>query len=52
MLVNLGFRQSFLSFHNGNAAYIGFIAAYAIFLTVTWAVYLRPAAARRMGGRV
>ena len=52
VLVNLGFRQSFLSFHNGNSAYIGFIAAYAICLTVTWAGYLRPAAVHRMGGRV
>ena len=43
VLVNLGFRQSFLSFHNGNSAYIGFIAAYALCLTVTWVGYLRPA---------
>jgi NNP family nitrate/nitrite transporter-like MFS transporter len=41
VLVNLAFRQSFLSYKNGNAAYIAFIAFYAICFVVTWAVYLR-----------
>jgi NNP family nitrate/nitrite transporter-like MFS transporter len=41
VLVNLAFRQSFLSYKNGNAAYIGFLAFYAICFVVTWAVYLR-----------
>jgi MFS transporter, NNP family, nitrate/nitrite transporter len=52
VLVNLAFRQSFLSFHNGNGAYLAFIAAYAVCIVVTWVVYLRPAAVRAMGGRV
>jgi NNP family nitrate/nitrite transporter-like MFS transporter len=41
VLVNLAFRQSFLSYKNGNAAYIAFIAFYAVCFVVTWAVYLR-----------
>jgi NNP family nitrate/nitrite transporter-like MFS transporter len=46
VLVNLAFRQSFLTYHNGNAAYIGFIACYALCFVVTWAVYLRPSRSR------
>lgn len=41
MLVNIAFRQSFLSHENGNAAYIGFIAYYAPCFALTWLVYLR-----------
>jgi MFS transporter, NNP family, nitrate/nitrite transporter len=41
VLVNLAFRQSFLSFKTGNAAYIAFIAAYAVCAALTWVVYLR-----------
>ena len=41
VLVNLAFRQSFLDTKNGNAAYIAFIAYYAICFAVTYAVYLR-----------
>jgi NNP family nitrate/nitrite transporter-like MFS transporter len=44
VLVNLAFRQSFLSTKNGNAAYIGFLAFYGLCVLVTWAVYLRPSA--------
>jgi NNP family nitrate/nitrite transporter-like MFS transporter len=44
VLVNLAFRQSFLSTKNGNAAYIGFLAFYVLCVIVTWAVYLRPSA--------
>jgi len=40
--VNLAFRQSFLEYKTGNAAYIAFIAYYAICFAVTWWVYLRP----------
>ncbi|MFF5081765.1 nitrate/nitrite transporter [Actinoplanes sp. NPDC000266] len=42
VLVNLAFRQSFLSTKEADAAYIAFIAFYAICVLVTWAVYLRP----------
>jgi NNP family nitrate/nitrite transporter-like MFS transporter len=42
VLVNLAFRQSFLAYKTGNAAYIAFIAYYAICFAVTWWVYLRP----------
>jgi NNP family nitrate/nitrite transporter-like MFS transporter len=42
VFVNVTFRQSFLSYHNGNAAYIGFIAYYLMCAAVTVAVYLRP----------
>jgi MFS transporter, NNP family, nitrate/nitrite transporter len=41
VLVNLAFRQSFLSYKTGNAAYIAFIAYYGVCAAVTWAVYLR-----------
>jgi MFS transporter, NNP family, nitrate/nitrite transporter len=43
VLVNLAFRQSFLNTGDANAAYIGFIAFYAVCVLVTWVVYLRPA---------
>ncbi len=42
VLVNLAFRQSFLSTHNGNAAYIAFIAFYALCFVVTFVAYVRP----------
>ncbi|MEY9875901.1 NNP family nitrate/nitrite transporter-like MFS transporter [Streptacidiphilus sp. MAP12-33] len=42
VLVNLAFRQSFLSSKNGDAAYWAFLAVYAVCSLVTWAVYLRP----------
>jgi NNP family nitrate/nitrite transporter-like MFS transporter len=41
VLVNLAFRQSFLDTKNGNAAYIAFIAYYAVCFVVTYLVYLR-----------
>jgi NNP family nitrate/nitrite transporter-like MFS transporter len=46
VLVNLAFRQSFLSTKSGNAAYIGFLAFYVLCVIVTWAVYLRPSSKR------
>jgi MFS transporter, NNP family, nitrate/nitrite transporter len=49
VLVNLAFRQSFLTFKNGNAAYIAFIAFYALCFVVTWLVYLRPSRTRLVG---
>jgi NNP family nitrate/nitrite transporter-like MFS transporter len=45
VLVNLAFRQSFLQTGSADAAYVGFIAFYALCVLVTWAVYLRPGAA-------
>jgi NNP family nitrate/nitrite transporter-like MFS transporter len=42
VLVNLAFRQSFLTLQNGDGAYITFIACYAICFAVTWAVFIRP----------
>jgi NNP family nitrate/nitrite transporter-like MFS transporter len=41
VLVNLAFRQSFLTLKNGDGAYIAFIAFYAICVAVTWAVFMR-----------
>jgi MFS transporter, NNP family, nitrate/nitrite transporter len=52
VLVNLAFRQSFLSFHNADSAYLGFVAFYLVCVTVTWAGYLGPAATGRLGARV
>jgi NNP family nitrate/nitrite transporter-like MFS transporter len=49
VLVNLAFRQSFLIYRTADAAYIAFIAFYALCVIVTWAVYLRPSA-RRLSG--
>jgi NNP family nitrate/nitrite transporter-like MFS transporter len=43
VLVNIAFRESFLTTKNGNAAYIAFIAYYVLCFAVTWAVYLRKA---------
>ena len=44
VLVNLAFRQSFLTTGTGDSAYLVFIAFYLVCLVVTWAVYLRPGA--------
>ncbi|MFF2143726.1 nitrate/nitrite transporter [Kitasatospora sp. NPDC058190] len=41
VLVNLAFRQSFQASHNGDAAYLGFLAAYVLCSVLTWAVWLR-----------
>jgi NNP family nitrate/nitrite transporter-like MFS transporter len=41
-LVNLAFRQSFLSYGTGTPAYLSFIAGYLICMAITWVVYLRP----------
>ncbi|HVV29989.1 MAG TPA: nitrate/nitrite transporter [Mycobacteriales bacterium] len=42
VLVNVAFRQSFLTYKTGDAAYIGFIAFYLICVALTWAGYVRP----------
>ncbi|MGS0684083.1 nitrate/nitrite transporter [Nakamurella sp. GG22] len=41
VLVNLAFRQSFLTYKTADAAYIAFIVFYAICFAVTWFVYIR-----------
>ncbi|GGO83876.1 nitrate/nitrite transporter [Wenjunlia tyrosinilytica] len=42
VLVNVAFRQSFLTAKTGDTAYLAFLAFYVLCLAVTWAVYLRP----------
>jgi nitrate/nitrite transporter NarK len=49
VLVNLAFRQSFLSNGNGNAAYVAFIVFYLACVALTWFVYLRKSP-RRLAG--
>ncbi|HEY2985708.1 MAG TPA: nitrate/nitrite transporter [Jatrophihabitantaceae bacterium] len=49
VLVNVAFRQSFLTYKNGNGAYVGFIAFYAACFAVTWVVYLRKSPKRLTG---
>jgi NNP family nitrate/nitrite transporter-like MFS transporter len=49
VLVNLAFRQSFLTYRNGNAAYLAFILFYAACFVLTWYVYLRPSRSRLTG---
>ncbi|MFD0275671.1 nitrate/nitrite transporter [Kitasatospora sp. NPDC127111] len=45
VLVNLAFRQSFLTSHNGDNAYLAFLAAYVVCSVLTWAIWIRPRAA-------
>ncbi|SCL13820.1 MFS transporter [Micromonospora inyonensis] len=49
VLVNIAFRQSFLTWRSADAAYLAFIGCYAVCLLVTWLVYLRPGS-RRLAG--
>ncbi|MGC4834990.1 nitrate/nitrite transporter [Micromonospora vinacea] len=49
VLVNLAFRQSFLAYKTADAAYIAFIAFYAICFVITWFVYMRPSPGRLEG---
>jgi NNP family nitrate/nitrite transporter-like MFS transporter len=44
VLVNLAFRQSFMTTGTGDSAYRVFIAFYVVCVAVTWVVYLRPQA--------
>lgn len=48
VLVNLAFRQSFMTTGTGDSAYLVFIAFYVVCVAVTWVVYLRPQAAHRV----
>jgi NNP family nitrate/nitrite transporter-like MFS transporter len=49
VLVNIAFRQSFLTVHTGDSAYIAFIAWYVACGLLTWVVYLRPSPRRLIG---
>ncbi len=49
VLVNVAFRQSFLSTGTATSAYVAFVAFYAVCVAVTWAVYLRPSPSRLAG---
>jgi MFS transporter, NNP family, nitrate/nitrite transporter len=49
VMVNLAFRQSFLTLKNGDGAYIAFIACYAVCCLVTWAVFMRQRPGRLLG---
>ena len=50
VLVNIAFRQTFLSTASGDDAYVVFLGYYALCLAITWWVYLRPAAGKRFTG--
>ncbi|MCC9307879.1 NarK/NasA family nitrate transporter [Kitasatospora sp. RB6PN24] len=52
VLVNIAFRQSFLTGGSGDAAYLAFLAAYALCSVLTWAVYLRPGAGKIRAGTI
>jgi NNP family nitrate/nitrite transporter-like MFS transporter len=49
VLVNLAFRQSFLTYQTADAAYLAFIAFYALCVAVTWAVYMRQSDRKPVG---
>jgi nitrate/nitrite transporter NarK len=49
VLVNIAFRQSFLSYGNGNGAYVAFIAFYVVCVALTWFMYLRRSPKRLAG---
>ena len=49
VLVNLAFRQSFLTLRNGDGAYLAFLAFYAVCFAVTWFVFLRKYEGRLEG---
>jgi len=49
VMVNLAFRQSFLTLKNGDGAYIAFIAFYGVCCLVTWTVFMRQRPGRLLG---
>jgi NNP family nitrate/nitrite transporter-like MFS transporter len=49
VLVNLAFRQSFLTLKNGDGAYGAFAVFYVVCVLVTWAVFIRPRPGRLAG---
>lgn len=46
VLVNVAFRQSFLSYGTGTGAYLVFLGYYLLCAVITWVVYLRTSATR------
>lgn len=48
-LVNFAFRESFLTYKTGDAAYVAFLAFYGLCFIITWAVYLLPGSRRLPG---
>jgi NNP family nitrate/nitrite transporter-like MFS transporter len=49
VLVNLAFRQSFLTWENGDGAYLAFLCFYAVCFAVTWFVFIRKHEGRLEG---
>ncbi|GAA2003682.1 nitrate/nitrite transporter [Catenulispora subtropica] len=49
VLVNMAFRQSFLSTKSGDAAYLGFLVFYALCAAITWLVYSRSTSTTTSG---
>ena len=49
VMVNLAFRQSFLTLQNDDGAYIAFIAYYVVCCLVTWVVFIRQRPGRLLG---
>jgi MFS transporter, NNP family, nitrate/nitrite transporter len=49
VMVNLAFRQSFLTLKNGDGAYIAFIGFYLVCCVVTWVVFMRERQGRLLG---
>ena len=49
VMVNLAFRQSFLTLKNGDGAYVAFIAFYIVCCLITWAVFIRQRPGRLLG---
>jgi MFS transporter, NNP family, nitrate/nitrite transporter len=49
VLVNLAFRQSFLTLKNGDAAYLAFIAFYVLCCLVSGIVHTLPRLGRLLG---
>ena len=49
VLVQVAFRESFLTYGNATAAYVAFIAFYLVCAVVTWVVYLRASDGRLVG---
>ena len=50
-MVNLAFRQSFLTLKNGDGAYVTFIAFYVVCCLVTWMVFMRQRRGDCLGSR-
>jgi MFS transporter, NNP family, nitrate/nitrite transporter len=45
VLVNLAFRQSFLTYKSGDGAYLAFLGFYGLCAVLAWAVYMRKTGA-------